>query len=91
MSKREHVIKALKFVVKHVEKYDAIQIACNDAFVETLREAIYLLREQEPIKPKETGFHMPISISINYECKCGAPMLRDQPFCMKCGRPVKWE
>lgn len=53
--------------------------------------AVQALKDQEPIIPKETGLHIPMYLSFNYECECGGPMLFEQPACVKCGRKADWE
>ena len=52
-----------------------------------------LLKEQEAIKPKKVkGYNPPMYTIYEYECeKCKSPMMNKQPFCMGCGKPVKWE
>ena len=55
-----------------------------------MRDALTLLREQEPVKPvKEQIF------SSIYGWVCGAcsfPLLSDSyTYCPKCGRAVKWD
>jgi hypothetical protein len=56
-------------------------------------DAIALLKEQEPVKPmKIKDFPMPIYCHFNYECEnCKTVMLKDQPYCAGCGKPVKWD
>ena len=51
------------------------------------------LKEQEPVKPKKVkGYFPPMYTHYKYECeKCETLIIEKQPFCMGCGRPVKWE
>ena len=58
---------------------------------EMCRDALALMKEQEPIKPVKT-YSIPMYVQMNYECgDCRAPMFNEQPYCMKCGKKVKWE
>jgi len=52
-----------------------------------------LLKEQEAVEPKKVkGYNPPMYTIYEYECeKCESPILNKQPFCMGCGRSVKWE
>ena len=56
-------------------------------------DALALLKEQEAVEPKKVkGYNPPMYTFYEYECeKCKSPMMNKQPFCMGCGRPVKWE
>ena len=52
-----------------------------------IEDAIALLKEQEPVKPKYT----PKSI-YSWECGvCAEPFDRIANYCPKCGRAVKWD
>lgn len=69
--------------------YDAIDYGvCVDLFMDVLE----LLKEQEAINPKKfKGYNPPMYTIYEYECeKCKSPMMNKQPFCMGCGRSVKW-
>lgn len=56
-------------------------------------DAITLLKEQKAVEPKKVkGYNPPMYTLYEYECeKCKSPMMNKQPFCMGCGRQVKWE
>ena len=58
-----------------------------------VEDAIVLLQEQEVVEPKKVkGYNPPMYTIYEYECeKCKSPMMNKQPFCMGCGRKVKWE
>ena len=60
---------------------------------EIARNALELLKEQEAVKPKKAkGYNPPMYTLYEYECEeCKSPMMNKQPFCMGCGRSVKWE
>jgi hypothetical protein len=49
--------------------------------------------ELEVVEPKKIkGFPMPMYCQFGYECgNCKTVMLKDQPYCAGCGKPVKWE
>ena len=69
--------------------HDAIDYGvCVDLFMDILE----LLREQDAVKPKKfKGYNPPMYTIYEYECeKCKSPMMNKQPFCMGCGRSVKW-
>ena len=55
-----------------------------------INQTIELLKEPGTIKPKETGFSFPATIIFNYECECGTPVMREQSYCMKCGKEMIW-
>ena len=63
-----------------------------DLTVDAGEEILDLLKEQEPVEPKKVkGYNPPMYTFYEYECKeCKSPMMNKQPFCMGCGRPVKW-
>ena len=52
-----------------------------------------LLKEQEAVEPRKIkGFQMPLYLRFGYECgNCETPLLKDQPYCAGCGKPVKWD
>ena len=50
------------------------------------------MKEREAVKPKKAKYQPPMYTIYEYECeKCKSPMMNKQPFCMGCGRSVKWE
>jgi len=77
--------------LKQLAKDDWI-LHFNDTDVkETAKAALALLKEQEPVKPEESGL-----VPDMYYCGiCGAEMLNTgdgyrPDFCPYCGRAVKW-
>lgn len=61
-------------------------------------DAIALLKEHETVNletvnPKKVkGFNPPLYVHFSYVCDgCGTDLLKDQPYCAGCGKPVKWE
>jgi len=87
MSDREKVIKKLE---------ECLSASCrgfrtcpyNDDGWDTVREALTLLKEQEPVKPR------PISYGI-YKCgNCGhwlERIIEVDRYCNQCGRRVLWD
>ena len=73
---------------------DAIEIVENEAFwmvANGLRDAIALLKEQEPIKPKSKVRHGENG-QVQHWCGNCMAMLHGKPkYCSNCGRQVKWE
>lgn len=99
MIDREKVIKGLEFTKAMITFNPSTG---EDIKPENLNEenkttydacvgAIALLKEQEPVKPKKGLFHMPTTILFDYECECGVPIMKRQPYCMSCGKAVKWD
>ena len=89
MPDREKVIKWLEHCEFHLSKacLDCPYSKYNSRCLEAIKDdALALLREQEPVKPNPTG------IEPNYNCgKCGLPIQQGYPFCLWCGRKVKWD
>lgn len=58
-----------------------------------VEDAIVLLKEKEAVEPKKVkGYNPPMYTLYEYECEeCKSPMMNKQPFCMGCGRAVKWD
>ena len=94
-----NIITAVLKVTATAEFFD------DDASEETVRYVIEqcledagfdvdvaLLKEQEVVKPKKVkGYRPPIYTLYEYECEeCKTPMMDKQPFCMGCGKAVKW-
>ena len=88
MIDREKVINGLEQIVN-----DPFMKARADYWVLVCSEAIALLKEQEAVEPKKVnGYNPPMYTIYEYECeKCKSPMMNKQPFCMGCGKQVKWE
>lgn len=99
---REKVIKGLEICSEHGswhglncednEAYkDCPYRGCETGCVTTIaKDAITLLKGQEPVIPIKNDFEIPLTSYYSFECECTAPLMKDQPYCMKCGRPVKW-
>ena len=57
-------------------------------------DALALLREQEPVKPKLTDFEDSFTGEKfkMYQCgNCGSYLFSDALYCLRCGRKVKWD
>ena len=65
----------------------------SECTAELAEDALELLKEQESVEPKKVkGYNPPMYTLYEYECKeCKSPMMNKQPFCMGCGRSVKWD
>ena len=65
--------------------------ASRDLHPQVKTELEEILYRAEPVEPKEIGFKIPVTIGWSYECECEAPVLKEQPYCMNCGRRIAWE
>ena len=63
--------------------------ASRDLHPNVKTELEEILNRQEPVEPKKK-FQIPVTVSWGYECECGTPIIKDQPYCMGCGKPVDW-
>lgn len=61
-------------------------------YLNSLTDAIALLKEKGTVKPKKIkGYNPPMYTIYEYKCeKCESPIMNKQPFCMGCGQAVKW-
>lgn len=90
---RETVIKGLESVSYYFKSLLAVGWQ-GDADIykehrEKIRMAITLLKEQEPVKPKE---YMSRVNRTEYLCgACDSGILYGDEFCRHCGRQVKWD
>lgn len=98
MPDMEKVIKGMAMCISQGEcspddcpYYDRPDNASGLCWDRLMTDALVLLKEQKEVEPIETGFKVAVKVRFDYECICGAPMLKDQPFCMECGRKVKWD
>ena len=63
----------------------------NGCFWDLMADALELLKEQEPIKPKSKVRHG-ANAQIQHFCGNCMTMLHGKPkFCSECGKPVLWE
>jgi len=61
-----------------------------DCLRKMCRDALAMLKEQEPVKPKRMN-HSERASFDNYLCECKTELYYKQKFCDDCGRPVKWD
>lgn len=92
-------------VIKGLEICTSMQYRCADCPYyanccldgqEVMENALALLKEQEPVEPKEiiNDFY-PVGDyrrTLGWHCgKCGRTLMGDGDFCSYCGQAVKWE
>ena len=91
---REKVIKVVgEMFDMYKSEYEGTSYFDETEWAENKRDALALLKEQKAVKPKKVkGYNPPMYTLYEYECEeCKSPMMNKQPFCMGCGKPVKWE
>ena len=54
------------------------------------KDALELLKEQEPVKPKSKVRHGAYGQIQHFCGKCNAMLHGKQKYCSKCGKEVKW-
>ena len=94
MADREKVVKGLEYCTgNHLCSgcgyYDPDNVRCQK---DLMRDALELLKEQEPVTPKEVSMYP----QNQYACgSCGHVSIGTKDyhakFCPACGRKVKWE
>lgn len=99
MKSRDDVIKGLECCIDyecnvcHYGDDGGAEDGCCS--YELKKDALALLKAQEPIVPIRCSAHAHGSDDVWYECgKCGEFLgvnRYSKQFCAKCGRPVKWE
>lgn len=90
MPDREKVIKAFEYLNWYFTQDD------GTADKNAVKAWEVLLREQEPVEPKEiVNKHYPIGDyrrTIGWLCgNCGETLMGDADYCSYCGRKVKWD
>lgn len=98
MIDREKVIKALECCSNDKPFYHAHCDECPyngrnpdnmGGCIKLYRDAMELLKEQEPVKPIE---RLGGTNWVFYECECNKPLYeRGFNYCPWCGRSVKWD
>ena len=92
MPNKEKVIKGLEHCESHLSKacLDCPYSKYNSRCLEAIKaDVLSLLREQEPVKPKE---YMSRVNRTEYLCgACDSGILYGDKFCRHCGREAKWE
>ena len=88
--KRENVIKGLEAIVK-----DDWMWKKADYYTGICKDALALLKAQEPVAPIRRSAHAQGADEVWYECgKCGEFLgvnRHSKQFCAKCGMEMKWE
>ena len=93
MTDREKVIKGLECCVRYT--FEACEECkyhneCKkgDYYLPLLRDALALLKAQEPVKPKFIdGKRNHFILCRN----CNTDLIRGMKFCSYCGKAVKWD
>lgn len=97
MTDRERVIRAVEtcfdsWIERHMDKgLDLHEVE------QMKRDAIALLKEQEPVKPIFEQYALPLtSTSVRFIKKhycgiCKEEITGNNVYCHKCGRKVKWD
>ena len=87
MADRDKVIKGLEWILNDIEENGHYQVGY---YADEIRDAIALLKEQEPKKPIASEDSNSFR---RYNCpKCGRWFEFYKPaYCDKCGQAVKWE
>lgn len=90
MTDREKAVTGLKCLMTEDVQCDECPYVRSDYCIESIaRDAFALLREQEPVKPKE---YMSRVNRTEYLCgACDSGILFGDEFCRHCGRKVKWD
>lgn len=80
-----------------INELESEQQVTHESAIDFLRNEGWLQKHdktltegKEPVMPR-SEYQLPAQLVFEYECECAAPLLKGQPFCMKCGRSVKWE
>ena len=97
MPDREKVIRAVETCFDSwIDKHRDMGLDLHN--VERLkREALELLKEQEAVKPIVDHYALPLTYTTvqfieKYYCGiCNEKITRNNVYCHKCGRKVKWD
>ena len=86
---REKVIADIEEQIAWIRDNDFHKFPGWGHAVLAMKDAISLLKEQEPVKPIEGD---PVTQGFKYLCgKCHWKIVRNCIYCEHCGRSVKWE
>lgn len=88
---REKVIKELNEEVKRADYIDTEYLDCVE--VSVLRDALALLKAQEPVEYVVHCKNADLSNGTEFACgECGGSLLHKRVnYCPWCGQAVKWE
>ena len=83
MPDRKKVINGLEWILNDIKENGHYQV---DNYEDEIREALVLLKAQEPAKPRyDRGYR-------DYNCPvCGVYLLFHQKYCNECGKALQWE
>lgn len=92
MMDREKVIKGLEKLRKDLGYGLPDRSNVVVEYLNSLTDAIELLKEQEAVVPVYTTISHPFHIGILYRCgNCHHSLTRDEDlFCRHCGKPIDW-
>lgn len=69
--------------------YAAVRVS---QIMSCIQETVELLKEQEPVKPIVAQYAFPVQFIKKYYCGiCKEEITRNNVYCHKCGRKVKWD
>lgn len=93
---REKVIKGVRKCLSHKPCSENGCPYENECAVEhlndpLLRDALSLLKEQEPTKPRRKVRHGTTTIYQHWCGQCMTMLYGKPKFCPNCGKPVEWE
>ena len=95
MDDRERVIEGLRKAAEELARYAPMKV--NGRCQMYFDEAIYLLKEQEAVKPIVEQYALPLTLTSvrfikKYYCGiCKEEITGNNVYCHKCGRKVKWD
>ena len=92
MTDRDKVIKGLEHCSEDGCKDCPYETDCMmaDGFSELAKDALELLKEQEPVKAEKE--YSKGNLSWWHVCgSCHAPINPNDKYCNECGRRVKWD
>lgn len=99
MTDRENVMKGLECCVNDKPFYHAHCDECPyngrnpdnlGGCTQLYRDALELLKEQEPVKPKSRVRHGAYGQIQHFCGNCNALLYGKQKYCSKCGKEIKW-
>ena len=84
MIDREKTIRDLETIgAWHTHHYEPFHYEC----AETIHNALELLKEQEPVKPRFVDGKRNHFIKCG---KCNLDLMSNMKFCPRCGKEIKW-
>lgn len=79
--------KVIRLIEEEISVCESVNQCYRTIDLPALRDILALLKEQEAVVPN------PVHNSFRwFACgKCDCSITREDRFCPRCGRPVKWE